>query len=40
MYHPIKFGCKKISSVDTVETVKADDMGPHCDPVKQTSLLA
>ena len=32
-YHPIKFGCKKISiSVDMVETVISDYMSPHCDP--------
>ena len=33
MYHPIKFGYKKISSsVDTVETVISDKMSPHSDP--------
>ena len=33
MYHPIKFGSKKISSsVDMVETVISDYMSPHCDP--------
>ena len=33
MYHPIKFGCKKISSsADMVETVIFDKMGPQCDP--------
>ena len=33
MYHPIKFGCKRISSsVDMVETVILDYMSPHCDP--------
>ena len=32
MYHPIIFGCKKISSsVDMVETVISDYMSPHCD---------
>ena len=32
MYHPIKFGSKKISSsVDMVETVISDYMSPHCD---------
>ena len=32
MYHPLKFGCKKISSsADMVETVISDQMGPHCD---------
>ena len=32
MYHPIKFGCKKISSsADMVETVTFDQMSPHCD---------
>ena len=31
-YHPIKFGCKKISSlVDMVETVISNYMSPHCD---------
>ena len=33
MYHPIKFGCKKISSsADAAETVIFDQMSPHCDP--------
>ena len=33
MYHPIKFGYKKISSsADMVETVIFDQMSPHCDP--------
>ena len=33
MYHPIKFGCKKINSLaDMVETVIFDQMIPHCDP--------
>ena len=33
MYHPIKFGCKKISSsADMVETVISDQMSHHCDP--------
>ena len=32
MYHPIKFGCKKISSsADIAETVISDQMSPHCD---------
>ena len=32
MYHPINFGCKKISSsVDMVETVISAYMSPHCD---------
>ena len=32
MYHPIKFGCKKInSSADMVATVISDYMSPHCD---------
>ena len=32
MYHPIKSGCRKISSsVDMVETVIHDYMSPHCD---------
>ena len=31
MYHPIKFGCKKISSsVDMVETVIFDHISPNC----------
>ena len=33
MYHPIKFGCKNISSsVDTEEIVRSDYMSFHCDP--------
>ena len=33
MYHPIKLGCKMISSsADIVETVASDLMSPHCDP--------
>ena len=33
VYHPIKFDCKMIScSADMVETVKFDQMSPHCDP--------
>ena len=32
VYHPIKFGCKKISnSADMLETVILDYMNPHCD---------
>ena len=32
MHHPIKFGCRKISSsVDTVETVISDYISPHYD---------
>ena len=32
MYHPIKFGSKKISSsADMVETVIFDDNSPNCD---------
>ena len=32
MYHPIRFGCKKISSSeDMVENVIFDHMSPHCD---------
>ena len=32
IYHPPKFGCKKISnSVDIEETVIADYMSPQCD---------
>ncbi len=38
MYHPIKFGCKKISSsADMVETVIFDQMSPHCDPELEDS---
>ena len=33
MYHPIKFGCQKISSsADMVETVISDIISLHCDP--------
>ena len=33
MHHPIKFGCKRISSsVDMVDTVMSDYMSPQCDP--------
>ena len=33
MHHPIKFGCKKITSVaDMVETVIFDQISPNCDP--------
>ena len=33
MYHPIKCGCKKISTlVDVVETLMLDYMSPHYDP--------
>ena len=33
MYHPIKFGYKKISSsADMVETVIFDQTSPNCDP--------
>ena len=40
MYHPIKFGCKKIgSSADMVETVISDYMRPHCDPELEDSKL-
>ena len=32
MYHPIKFGCKKVSSLpDMVETAISDQMSPYCD---------
>ena len=32
-YHPIKVGCKKISSsADMVQTVVFDQMSSHCDP--------
>ena len=32
MYHPIKCGCRKISSpVDMVETTICDYMSPQCD---------
>ena len=38
MYHPIKFGCKKISSsADMVETVISDQMSSHCDPELEDS---
>ena len=38
MYHPIKFGCKKISSsVHMVETVIFDQMSLHCDPELEDS---
>ena len=38
MYHPIKFGCKKISSeADMVETVISDQMSPQCDPELEDS---
>ena len=38
MYHPLKFGCKKISSsADIVETVISDQMSPHCDPELEDS---
>ena len=40
MHHPIKFGCKKISSsVDMVETVLFDYMSPHCDLDPEDSKL-
>ena len=38
MYHPIKFGCKKISSsANIVENVTFDQMSPHCDPELEDS---
>ena len=38
MYHPIKFGCKKISSsVDMVDKVISDYMCLQCDPEFQDS---
>ena len=38
MYHPIKFGCRKISSsADMVETVIVDQMSPHTDPELEDS---
>ena len=38
MYHPVKFGCKMISSsADIVETVIFDQMSPHCDPELENS---
>ena len=38
MYHPIKSGCKKIStSVDVVKTVICDCMSPYCDPELEAS---
>ena len=40
MYHPIKYGCKMISSsADMVETVIFDQMSPHCDPELEDSKL-
>ena len=33
MYHPIKFGCKKISS----SAVISDQMNPHGDPEHEDS---
>ena len=39
MDHPIKFGWKKISSsVDMVETVISDHMGPQCDLEDSSSI--
>ena len=33
IYHPIRFGCKKISSsADMIEAVLFDQMSPHSDP--------
>ena len=38
MYHPIKFGCKKLgSSADLVETVIFDQMSPNCEPELEDS---
>ena len=38
MYHPIKCGCKKISSsADMVETGTFDYMSPHCNPEPEDS---
>ena len=38
MYHPIKCGCKKISSsVDMIEPVILDSMSPHYDPKLEDS---
>ena len=38
MYHPIKFGCKKISSsADMAETLIFDQMSSHCDPEVEDS---
>ena len=38
VYHPIKFGCKKISSLaDMVETAIFDQMSPKCDPEDEDS---
>ena len=38
IYHPIKFGYRKISSsVDMVETVIIDQMSPHSDPELEDS---
>ena len=38
MYHPIKFGCKEItSSANMVETVTFHQISPHSDPELQDS---
>ena len=38
MHHPIKSGCRRISSsTDMVETVIFDRMTPHCDPELEDS---
>ena len=38
MYHPDKFGCKKISSsADMVETVISDQISPQYDPELEDS---
>ena len=38
MYHPIKSGCKKISSsADMVDTVMFDYMSPKCNPEPEDS---
>ena len=38
MYHPVKSGCKKISSsADIVQPVIFDHMSPHCDPELENS---
>ena len=38
MYHPVKFGCKRISSsVHTVQTIIFDSMHTHCDPEPEDS---
>ena len=38
MYHPIKFGCKKVSSSEDMKEIDIyDKMSPHCDPELEDS---